>query len=298
MLFRPSQGLSLSQKNRMSSDPFRAPSASNLIIELLEVRRLIVNFHSSSFRAHTLSSFSSFVILSCLYVLWMHGLKVVQPCQALIWFSKAIYSCWVGSRQSNPVESLSGAQGSPALPSSQSFQKRSKRIYTLGPIVPGNLQRPKPSSLALLVSDLRHLVSTPWPILITRLTTAQGKRSGCVQPTGYSSPLSDARGWSNLMPQQMNNLQIDTRAEYPSGSYINALPTLWRRRWGVECVRWGKTKYVGQEGTWGSKWESDLMRRCDGGQADQSEVLGNCLRPGGKNPYKALSPSRGPPRYT
>ena len=246
-----------------------APSASNLIIGLLEVRCPIVNFISSSLRAHTSSSSSFLVILSYLYVLWMHGLKAVQLCRALIWFSKAVYPCWVGSRQSNPD--------------------------TSGPIVPDNPHRPVPSSLALLVLDLCYLVSTLWPLLITRLTTTQGRRSGCVQLTGHSSPLGDARGWSNLMPWQVDDLQIDTRAEYPSGSYIDALPTLWCRQWGVECVKWGKTKYVGQEGTRGSKWEPDSMRRCDRDQADQDKVPDDCLRPGGKNPYRALSSSGGPP---
>ena len=39
------KGLSPSQKNWMSSDSSGAPSASNLIMEMLEVRRPIVNFH-------------------------------------------------------------------------------------------------------------------------------------------------------------------------------------------------------------------------------------------------------------
>ena len=106
------------------------------------------------------------------------------------------------SRQSSPVEFLSGSQssssllsgqdsptlsslylglrGSPTLPSSQLFQNYSRRIHTLGPIDFGIPQRPVPSSLALLVSNLCHLVSIPWPILIARLMTAQGKRFGCV----------------------------------------------------------------------------------------------------------------------
>ena len=82
------------------------------------------------------------------------------------------------SRQSSPVEPLTGSQsslsllsgqdsptlsnlylglqGSPSLPSSQLLQNRFRRIYTSGPIVLGNPQRPVPSSLALLVPDLRH----------------------------------------------------------------------------------------------------------------------------------------------
>ena len=93
-----------------------------------------------------------------------------------------------------------GLQSSPTLSSFQLFQNRCRHIYTSGPIVLGNLQRLIPSSLTLLVSDLCHLVSTPWPILITRLITTQGRRSGCVQSTGCSSPLSDVQRWSSVMP--------------------------------------------------------------------------------------------------
>ena len=155
-------------------------------------------------------------------------LKAVQPYRVLI----------RGSRQSNRAKSLSRAQGSPTVPSSQLFRNHSKRVHTSGSIVLGNLPRLLPSSQytlantdGLLVSDLHHLVSTPWLIsmnmkmylcylasapwplpmnikmdlchlastpwliLMTRLTTSSRKRSSCIQPTAHSSALDDARGW-------------------------------------------------------------------------------------------------------
>ena len=141
------------------------------------------------------------------YIIIHHHTRSSSSPSSILWI--------LVSRQSSPVKSLSGSQsnpallsgqdspslssfylglkGSPTLPSSQSFQNHPKRLHTLGPIVLGNPQRSVPSSLALLVSDLRHLVSTPRPILITRLTTAQGRRSGCVQPTSRSPPLTKWR---------------------------------------------------------------------------------------------------------
>ena len=132
------------------------------------------------------------------------------------------------SKQSSPVDSLSGSQSSPALLSGQNssillspylglqesptllsfqlFQNYSRRIHTSGPIVSGNLQRPVSSSLALLVSNLRHIVCISWLILITRLTTVQKRRSSCVQSIGCSSPLNDIQRWSSLMLRQIDNL--------------------------------------------------------------------------------------------
>ena len=78
------------------------------------------------------------------------------------------------------------------------------------------------------------------------------------------------------MPWQVNNLQIDTKAEYLSILYIDALPTLWHRGWGVEYVRWGEFVCESQKGTLGSKWEPDSMRRYDGTQTNQGKVLDNC----------------------
>ena len=151
---------------------------------------------SSSSRIHT----SSWIIIH-------HHTRSLMSPLSILWIEV--------SRQSSPVESLPGSQNSPALlsgqdsptlsslylgfqgnptlPSCQLSQSCFRRLHTLGPIVLSNVQRPVPSSLALLVLDLRHLISTSWPILITRLRTAQGKRSGCVQPTGRSSPPSDVR---------------------------------------------------------------------------------------------------------
>ena len=165
----------------------------------------------SSSRLHTL-----------LYIIIHHHTKSSLSLSSIL--------CIQVSRKSSPVESLSkslsglallssqdnltlssfhlGLKGSPTLPSSQSFQNRSRRVYTLAPIVSSNLQRPVRPSLALLVLDLCHLVSTPWPILITRLTTAQEKSSSYIQPTGHSSPLGDAQRWSSLMSWQVDNLQI------------------------------------------------------------------------------------------
>ena len=49
------------------------------------------------------------------------GLKAVQPCRVLIWVSRQPNRAeWV-SKPSNPVKFLSGAQGSPTMPSSQSL---------------------------------------------------------------------------------------------------------------------------------------------------------------------------------
>ena len=154
------------------------------------------------------------------YIIIHHHTRSLSSPSSILWIQV--------SRQSIPVESLSGSQSSPSLlsgqdspalssfylglqdspslPSSQLFQNRSRRVHTLGPIVSGNPQRPVLSSLALLMSNRCHLVSTPWPILIMRLTTVQGRRSTCIQPTGRSSPLSDVQRWSSLMPRQVDNL--------------------------------------------------------------------------------------------
>ena len=43
--------------------------------------------------------------------------------------------------------------------------------------------------------DPCHLASTPWLLPMTRLTTSQRRKSGCVQPTAHSLPLSDAQKW-------------------------------------------------------------------------------------------------------
>ena len=156
------------------------------------------------------------------YIIIYHHTRFLLSLSSILWIQI--------SKQSIPIKSLSGSQnslsllsgqdspalsspylelqGSLSLPSFQSFQNHSRRVYMSGPIILGNPQRPVPSSQALLVSDLCHLVSIPWPILITRLTTAQGRRSDCVQPTGRSLPLSDVRGWSSLMPRQVDDLQI------------------------------------------------------------------------------------------
>ena len=156
------------------------------------------------------------------YIIIHHHTRSSSSPSSILWIQ--------ASRQSIPVESLSGSQSSPSLLSgqdspalsspylglqgsltllsSQSFQNHSRRVHTSGPIVLGNPQRPIPSSLALLVPDLCHLVSIPWLILITRLTTAQEKRSSCVQPTGHSLLLSDVQEWSSLMPRQVDDLQI------------------------------------------------------------------------------------------
>ena len=56
---------------------------------------------------------------------------------------------------------------------------------------------------------------------ITKLTTTQGRRSGCVQPIGHSSPLGNAKGWSSLMPRQVDNLQI-LKENILLASYIDA----------------------------------------------------------------------------
>ena len=112
------------------------------------------------------------------YIIIHHHISSLSSSSSILWIQV--------SRQSSSIKSLSesqsspsllsgqdspalsspylGLQGSPSLPSSQSFQNRSRRVHTSGPIVSGNPQRPVLSSLALLVPDLRHLVSTPGPI--------------------------------------------------------------------------------------------------------------------------------------
>ena len=129
------------------------------------------------------------------------------------------------SGQNSPTLSspFLGLQGSPSLSSSQSFQNRSRRVHTSGLIVSGNTQKLVLSNLALLVSDLCHLVRTPWPILITRLMNVQGRRSGCVQATGHSLPLSDVQGWFSLMPQQVNDLQIIPEQNIPHSCSANSM---------------------------------------------------------------------------
>ena len=123
------------------------------------------------------------------------GLKTVQPCQVFIWVL----------RQSNCAFNR--------------FQNCSKRVYRqvwLSCITCqdfSHLANTLANTNGLLVSDLHHLVNTltntnnipkmyprylaskPWPILMTRLTTTQGKRFGYIQPTAYSSSLGNARRW-------------------------------------------------------------------------------------------------------
>ena len=86
---------------------------------------------------------------------------------------------------------------------------------------------------------------------MTRLTTSQGRMI-----TLYLDK------WT---------MQIDTTAECSCGSYIDALPTLWRRRWEIDCVGWGETECVGwgepealkevkldEALRWKSNWNSTL----------------------------------------
>ena len=118
-------------------------------------------------------------LLSPSSILWIQVSRQSSPAEFL---SESQNSLALLSGQDSPTLSnlYLGLQGSPTLPSSQSFQNRSRHIHTSGPIVSGNLQRFVSSSLTLLVSDLHHLVNTPWPIRITRLTTAQRRSFGCV----------------------------------------------------------------------------------------------------------------------
>ena len=147
---------------------------------------------------------------SCLYILWIQVSRLSSPLESLSGSQSSL--ALLSSQDSLALSSLyPGLQGSLTLPSSQLFQNRSRRVYTSGPIVLGNSQKPMPSSLALLMLDLYHLVSISWSILIAKLMTAQRRRSGCVQPTGHCLPLGDARGWSSLMPQQVEDLQISKR---------------------------------------------------------------------------------------
>ena len=161
-------------------------------------------------------------LCSSSYIITYHHTKSSSSPLSILWIQILRESIPVGSfsgSQSSPSllsgqDSLAlsslylGLQDSPSLPSSQSFQNHSRCVHISGPIISGNPQRLVPSSLSLLMPDLRYLVSTPWLILITRLTTAQEKRSSCVQSTGRSSPLNDVQGWSSLMPQQVDDLEI------------------------------------------------------------------------------------------
>ena len=104
------------------------------------------------------------------------------------------------------------------------------------------------------MSDLCYLVSISWPILITRPTSAQRKRSGCVQPTGHSLPLGDARGWSSLMPRQVDDLQIPKR---------NILLALYINAW----VRKVRKSWVRRRKSWVRKWRSQVCRSKRGPEA-------------------------------
>lgn len=48
----------------------------------------------------------------------------------------------------------------------------------------------------------------------------------------------------NLILGQLKNLQIDTIVKYFSSLYIDVLPTLWHRLWGIEYIKWGKSEYI------------------------------------------------------
>ena len=190
-----------------------------ILLSLYSDQRWTLNcvHHPSNFiHHHTRTS------LSPLSILWIQVSRQSSPVESL---SGSQSSSALLSGQESPTLSSSylGLQGSPTLPSSQSFQNHSRRVHTSGLIISDNRRRPVPSSLALLVSDFCHLVSTPWPILITRLTTAQRRRSDCVQPTGRFLSLSDVQGWSSLMLWQMDDLQIIPERiilhKYPANLY-------------------------------------------------------------------------------
>ena len=90
-----------------------------------------------------------------------------------------LYFLWIQiSTQSSPIDSLSRSQnnpallslylelqGSPTLPSSQSFQNCSKRVHMSEPIVSGNSQRPLLSSLAF--ASVRPLSSSQYTLTNT-----------------------------------------------------------------------------------------------------------------------------------
>ena len=103
---------------------------------------------------HTRSS------LSTSSILWIQVLRQSSPVESLSGSQSS--SSLLSGQDSLTLSSLYlGLQGSPILPSSQLFQNSSRHIHTSGSIFSDNPQRPVPSSLALLVSDLCHLVSTP-----------------------------------------------------------------------------------------------------------------------------------------
>ena len=136
-------------------------------------------------------------------------------------------SCWVGSKQFSLVEFYLGLK-IVYFYQVLLFQNHFRYVHMSDPIILGNFQRPMLSSqytLAnindLLASNLRYLVNISWPILIMRVTTVQKKYSGCIQSNGCSLPISDIRGWFNLMLSQVDNLQIILDQNIPARIWIS-----------------------------------------------------------------------------
>lgn len=50
---------------------------------------------------------------------------------------------------------------------------------------------------------------------------------------------------NNLIPWEIDKVQINTIGKWSFGLYIYALSILRYKRWGIECIRWGEIKCVG-----------------------------------------------------
>ena len=139
-----------------------------------------------------------FIILQTSYIIIIHHhTRFSSALSSILWIQV--------SRQSSPVESLSGSQSSPALLSSQDSPALSSPYLGLKVVHPYralNRSRTVPDayirqdqSSRVTPRDLCHLAwhagVRPSSSRITRSTSAQGRRSGCVQPTGLSSSLTE-----------------------------------------------------------------------------------------------------------
>ena len=168
---------------------------------IFQTSYIIVYHHTSSYQVLIVTLVYGFKsqdspALSSPYL----GLKAIQPC----WVVKTVQSCWVfiwGSKVVQPYQALNRSR---IVPDVYIRQVRLSRV------TPRDL-----CHLAWLVSV------RPSSSRITRPTSAQERRFGCVQPTGHSLPLGDAWGWSSLMPWQVDDLQIPKRNILPA-LYIDA----------------------------------------------------------------------------
>ena len=142
-----------------------------------------------------------FIILQTSYIIIIHHhTRFSSSLSSILWIQ--------ASRQSSPVESLSGSQSSPALLSGQDSPALSSPYLGLKVVHPYqalNCSRTVPDvyirqvrSFRVTPRDLCHLAwhagVRPSSSRITRPTSTQERRSGYVQPIGHSLSLDDAQG--------------------------------------------------------------------------------------------------------